>query len=378
MAEAHNVYGLLHARATFDGLAAAAPERRPFVLTRAGYAGIQRYAAVWTGDAPSRWDVLAQSPAMLMNLGLSGCAFTGSDVGGYAGRATPEMYARWMQVGALSPFFRTHCSREGNRQEPWCFGPEVETICREAIRERYALLPYVYSLAFEASRTGAPLLRPLLWEFQDDPRTHALDDQVMLGPWLLAAPVLAPGTAARDVVLPAGGWIDLRSGAVVRGGVTIRAEAPLGVCPTYLREGAIVPRAEPLPHSDARPLDHLELDCFPGPSESAFTLYEDDGESLAHTRGAYALAAWRLRREGAAIRLESSPREGTFAPPQRTLRVRLRNVAGRPGSVLVDGASLPERDGVGWPAAPGWRHDPAARCLLVACADHSGIALEVR
>jgi alpha-glucosidase len=315
---------------------------------------------------------------MLLGLGLSGVAFTGSDVGGYAGRATPELYARWMQLGALSPFFRTHCSREGDRQEPWCFGPEVEAISREAIRERYALLPYLYSLAFEASRTGAPLLRPLLWEFQEDPRTHAVEDQALLGPWLMAAPVLSPGAAARDVVLPRGRWLELRSGTVLEGGGTVRAEAPLDACPTYLREGAIVPRCEPLPWSDARPLERLELDCFPRAAESAFALYEDDGDSLAHARAVFSLVTWRLRRDGAAIRLWTGPREGTFAPAPRTLAVRLRDVAAPPASVAVDGVAVPERPDAGWPAAPGWRYDAAARCVLVACEDRPGLALEVR
>jgi alpha-glucosidase len=378
MAEAHNVYGLLHARATFEGLAAAAPARRPFVLTRAGYAGIQRYAAVWTGDAPSRWDQLAQTPAMLMNLGLSGVALAGSDVGGYGGRATPEMYARWMQVGAVSPFFRTHCSRDGNRQEPWCFGPEVEATSRAAIRERYALLPYLYSLAFEASQTGAPILRPLLWEFQGDPRTHGIEDQLLLGPWLMAAPVLTPGTGARDVLLPAGRWLDLATGAVHAGGGTLRVVAPLDVCPTFLREGGIVPRCAPLAWSDARPIDRLELDCFPGPTESSFALYEDDGDSPAHARGVFSLVTFRLRREGTSIRLACGPREGTFAPAPRTLAVRLRDVAARPAAVTADGVPLPARAGAGWPEAPGWSFDAAARCVLVACGDRPGIVIETR
>jgi hypothetical protein len=173
------------------------------------------------------------------------------------------------------------------------------------------------------------------------------------------------------------GPLDKRGRAMV---MRNTAEAPLDTCPTYLREGAIVPRCEPLPWSDARPLARLELDCFAGAAESSFALYEDDGDSLAHTRGEYALVTFRLRRERAAVRLESGPREGTFAPAPRTLAIRLRDVTARPGAVRLDGAPLPERagEGDGWPAAPGWRHDAAARCLLVACADRPGLSLEVR
>ncbi len=375
MAEAHNVYGLLMARATFEGLRAAAPDRRPFVLTRAGAAGIQRFAAVWTGDAPSRWDILSQTPAMLANLGLSGVALSGSDVGGYSGRATPEMYARWMQLGALSPFFRTHCMRDGERQEPWRFGPEVEAICREAIRARYALLPYLYSLVAEAAASGAPPLRPLVWEFQDDPATHALDDQLMLGPWLLAAPVLSAGARSREVYLPAGRWIDLATGAVEDGGRRIAAPAPLDVCPTWLREGAIVPRFEPLSFSDQRPPEHLELDCFPGAAETAFTLYEDDGESPAHERGVFSRVTYLLARTDGRVLLRAGAREGTFTPPTRILDVRFREV-GAPRAVRVNGVKVPEVAAA--PAAGGgYRTDPATRSVHVVCGDETPIEIEV-
>lgn len=375
MAEAHNVYGLLMARATHEGLRAAQPDRRPFVLTRAGAAGIQRWAAVWTGDAPSRWDVLAQTPAMLLNLGLSGCPLVGSDVGGYSGRASAEMYARWMQLGALSPFFRVHCMRDGGRQEPWAFGPEVERISREAIRERYALLPYLYSLMAEAAASGAPPLRPLVWEFQEDPRTHAVDDELLLGPWLLAAPVLAAGVRAREVYLPAGRWIELATGAVHAGERRVRVEAPLEACPAFLREGAIVPRCEPLDWSDQRRPARLLLDCFPGPSETAFTLYEDDGESPAHEGGVFSRVGYRLSGTGDRVALRAGAREGSFSPAARTLEVRLREVRA-PAAVWIGGARIPEI-APGAAEGEGYWVDPAARSVQVVCADRVPIEIVV-
>lgn len=328
---------------------------------------------MWTGDTPSRWDVLAQTPAMLMNLGLSGCALVGSDVGGYSGRATPELYARWMQLGALSPFFRVHCQKDGARQEPWAHGAEVEAICREAIRARYALLPYLYSLLAECAATGAPPLRPVVWEFQDDPRTHALDDQVMLGPWLLAAPVLAEGVRERDVYLPAGRWIDLGSGAVLEGGRHVRVAAPLRSCPMFLREGAIVPRGEPLAWSDQRPMEQLELECFPGPGETAFALYEDDGESSAHERGDSSRVTYTLSRRGRRISLQASARAGSFEPAPRRLEVRLREV-GPARAVRVDGVELaPATAG----AERGWWFEAGARTVQVRCPERAGLRIEV-
>jgi alpha-glucosidase len=315
------------------------------------------------------------SPPSISFLGLSGCPFVGSDVGGYSGRATGELYARWMQLGALSPFFRVHCMRDGGRQEPWAFGPEVERISREAIRERYALLPYLYSLMAEAAGSGAPPLRPLVWEFQDDPLTHAVDDELLLGPWLLAAPVLAPGVTAREVYLPAGRWIELATGAGHGGGRRVRVDAPLGTCPAFLREGAIVPRCEPLEWSDQRPPGRLELDCFPGASGTAFTLYEDDGETRAHERGAFSRVTYRLSRAGDRVALRADAREGTFAPAARKLEVRLREVAA-PAAVRIDGVELLEL-APGSAGSEGWRVDPAGRSVCVVCEDRVPVEIVV-
>ncbi|MBU1535097.1 hypothetical protein KKF84_07240, partial [Myxococcota bacterium] len=185
MARVHNVYALLEAQATYNGLLQALPGRRPFVLTRAGYSGIQRYAAMWTGDAPSSWPTLRNTVPMMTGLGLSGIPLAGSDVGGYSGQATPEMFARWMQVGSFSPFFRGHTEQSGNDQEPWMFGQEVEDISRAVINERYQLLPTMYSLTHNASRTGEPILRPLYYEHPDDTATYHIDDQVYMGPHLM-------------------------------------------------------------------------------------------------------------------------------------------------------------------------------------------------
>jgi len=242
MAEAHNVYGMLESRATREGLLRAAPDRRPFVLTRAGYAGIQRYAAVWTGDAPSTWVSLRQQLPTLLNLGLSGVAFVGSDVGGYSGRATPELFARWAQLGAVSPFFRGHVTQGVPDQEPWAFGTEVEDIARAQINERMRRMPYLEALFAEAETTGAPVLRALTYEFPDDPAAARIDDEAMLGPWLLVAPVLTQGASSRRVHLPPGRWFEVDSGAAWEGPADIDVGVTLAALPTFVREGAIVPR----------------------------------------------------------------------------------------------------------------------------------------
>ena len=214
--EAHNVYGLLMAQATYDGLREIRPDERPFLLTRACFSGSQRYAAAWTGDNVSSWEHLVLSLQICQSLSASGLAYCGPDIGGFAGTATPELYARWMQAGVLYPFMRTHYSHEETaEQEPWSFGPDVEAVCRDAIRLRYELLPALYSAFAACSETAEPPMKALFLEHPHDPRTHTgCDTQTYLGPALMAAPVVTEGATSREVYFPDvdGGWTDFRDG----------------------------------------------------------------------------------------------------------------------------------------------------------------------
>lgn len=341
MAEMHNVYALNEARATRAGMAAFAPDERPFLLTRAGYAGIQRHAAMWTGDAPSSWATLRGTLPMLLGMGLSGLTFSGSDVGGYSGYATPELYARWMLLGSFSPFFRAHVTTGVNDQEPWQFGVEVTDISRAAVEERYRLMPYLYSLFHEATRTGAPVLRPLVYEFQADPQTHTIDDQAMLGPSLLLAPVLEEGAEKRSIYLPPGRWFEARSGAVHEGPTTVELTVVLGALPTFVREGAIVPRRDLVQFTDEKPITTLHLDVYPAEQASTFALYEDDGHSMSYETGDHAITTYSTQRSATGATLSASPREGTFTPAPRDLVIRVRRVDHPPTAVTLSGQPLP-------------------------------------
>lgn len=332
MAALHNVYALLEARATYDALAARGT--RPFVLSRAGYAGIQRYAAVWTGDTPSTWDGLAQTLPMLLGLGVSGVPIVGSDIGGYSGNASPELYARWLALGSISPFARAHVTIGVPGQEPWRFGDEVTAIARARLEDRYRLLPYLYALAEAASRTGAPVLRPLVWEFQDDPAVATIGDQAMLGPFVLVAPVVEQGATTRRVALPAGRWHELHSGAIYDGPATIEVGAPLAALPMFVRAGAILPVTE----ADGA----LALEVYPGAAETRFTLYEDDGEAFTGTRTEVTLAP---ASDGARLTLS--------APRAQAVTVRLHGVDG--AVTAVDGAAA-------------FHHDANARAIVATLA----------
>ena len=340
MAEIHNVYALVENMATYAGLLEAVPDRRPFLLTRAGFAGIQRYAAVWTGDAASSFEALKVNLPMMLGMGLSGVPFVGSDVGGWEGSPTPELYARWIAVGALSPFYRSHVQTGTPDQEPWSFGEEVEDISRIHITWRYRLLPYFYTLFRAALERGKPLLRPMVYEFQDDLATHDLSYQAMLGPWLLAAPVVEEGADSVQFYLPAGKWLEFHSGALEEGPATVETGVTLQALPLWLREGAIVPMGPEMMYSDQAPLDPLTFELFPGPGKSSFTVYEDDGDSMAFQDGVFHSVEYTLEPTATGARFSAGPASGSYPPPPRRVVLHVRRVDLGVEAVTISGETL--------------------------------------
>ena len=276
--EIHNVYGHLMAKATYDGLLKA-DGRRPFVLTRACCAGSQKYSAGWTGDNHSLWAHLQLSLTQMMNLGLSGMNMVGSDVGGFGSDCTPELLVRWMQLGAISPFFRNHYAKGTRNQELYAFDQATMDNCRKALNLRYHLLPYIYDLAHE----DMPILRPLVLEFPDDPVCRELTDQCMLGGALLAAPVMTPSVTAGAVYLPKGTWYDYYTGKRYTGGRYILADAPADRMPLFAKAGAVIPVSVGTPQS-VEEITEVILEVFPG--NGRYVHYMDDGESMAYLNGA--------------------------------------------------------------------------------------------
>ncbi|MYW13010.1 glycosyl hydrolase, partial [Streptomyces sp. SID2563] len=239
--EAHNVYGLAMARAGYEGLARLRPEERPFLFSRSGWAGMQRYGGTWSGDVATGWPGLRASLALVLGLGLCGVPYSGPDVGGFDGSPSPELYLRWFQLGAYLPLFRTHAAIDAGRREPWEFGPEVLAGAREVLLERERLRPYWVTLARLAALTGAPYVRPLWWSAPGDRGLRDCEDAFLLGDALLVAPVLEPGVVRRAVRLPPGRWYDTVSGAVYEGPGRVVVEAPLSRVPVLARAGAVVP-----------------------------------------------------------------------------------------------------------------------------------------
>lgn len=354
-----NVYALQECRATRAFLESERPDQRAFVLSRSGHAGIQRYAALWTGDNASRWSDLRESLPMLMNLSLSGVAFCGADIGGFAWSCTPELYARWIQIGALYPFARTHTMLFARRQEPWSFGRRVEAIAKAALALRMRLLPYLEGLFRESEATGAPIWRPLFYEFPDDPAAARIEDQVMVGPALLVAPILDRGARARNVHLPAGVWTALEGGARYAGPATLRIAAPLESMPIFVRGGSVLPTQSTVGHTGEIPAEPLVLEVFSG-ADAELELVEDDGESTDYRRGDVARTPIRLfHRAGGRMRLELGARQGAFAIALRPLRIVFHGAVA-PRAVRLDARPISERG-----AAPGyWVRDGAVHVLV--------------
>jgi len=363
--EIHNVYGMENSRATFEGQLTLKPDVRPFVLTRASYAGGQRYAATWTGDNSATWNHLRLTTSMLKNLGLSGFSLAGADVGGYAGTPSAELLTKWIEIAAFQPIDRDHAEKGTGDHEVWANGPEQEQIRRHFIEERYKLLPYLYSVTEEDTHTGLPLLRPLFLEFPEAAADrHPLDidlpssGEFMVGPDLLvaAAPFLEK-VDDYDATLPSTGWYDFWTGELVElvhdrelsGDLpsdaakhpalpAVRIHPELGALPVFVRPGAILPIAPLVQSTTERPNGPLTLRVFPGP-DCGGHLYQDDGTTFAYEHGEFLRMNFtcEVSADRSHVSIHIGKHEGTFPAWWSEIVVEINGLAVKPTSVNVGG-----------------------------------------
>jgi alpha-glucosidase len=312
----HNQYALLMAMATVDGLLAALPDRRTFVLSRAGSPGIQRYAANWMGDNCSRWEHLKMSVPMALGFGVSGQPFVGADIGGFVEDGSMELLVRWYQCGTLTPFCRNHNCAGQRDQYPWVYGGAAEDLVREAIAFRYRLMPYIYTQFMLSTQTGAPVQMPLVFQYQDDLSARYLDDEYLFGSDLLVAPIFRAGDTSRHVYLPGGTWHDWRNGDVITGPRWTSASAPLASIPVYARGGSIIPLWPQAPPSTMGYFpDRIELHVFlpEEDGEAVSFLHEDDGCTFAFKQGRFLLTKFALSRRGHQLVIRASTSGQGFA-----------------------------------------------------------------
>ncbi|MEV8006066.1 glycoside hydrolase family 31 protein [Streptomyces parvus] len=313
--EAHNVYALAMARAGYEGLLRLRPEERPFLFSRSGWAGMQRYGGTWSGDVSTGWDGLRASLSLVVGLGLCGVPYSGPDVGGFDGFPSPELYLRWFQLGAYLPLFRTHSAIDAGRREPWEFGPEVLEHARAALVERERLRPYFVSLSQVARLTGAPYVRPVWWGAPGDRALRECEDAFLLGDALLVAPVLEPGVRRRAVRLPRGRWYDTVTGRAYEGPGQVLVDAPLSGVPVLARAGAVIP----VRGADGEP----ELEVWaPAPGRTGGGLVvRDAGDGWAEAQ----VERYATRWEGGRLVVERDGGEGEV-----DCRVRVRGLADAP------------------------------------------------
>lgn len=363
-AELHNVYGMQNVRATFEGLRTLQPDKRPFVITRASYAGGQRYAVTWTGDSSSTWNHLRLNTFMLKNLGLSGFSFAGADIGGFAGSPPMDLLTRWLEIGAFQPIDRDHTEKGTNDQEPWVGGPQGEALRRHYIEERYRLMPYLYTVAEETSRTGLPMMRPLFLDYPNAASDgHPLDvdpmsaGEFLMGHDLLIAPSPYPEEPdAYTVEFPTAIWYDYWTGAPVHPAparpvdaehvpvglplapkipLTTEVHPTLETLPVYVRGGAILPVA-PLTQSTAEtPRGPLTLRIYEGP-DCRGNLYQDDGESYAFEHGKFLRMSFTCSAAADGLHITVSPHEGSFPAWWTGIRLEVHEVK-LPAGVATNG-----------------------------------------
>jgi alpha-glucosidase (family GH31 glycosyl hydrolase) len=373
--EVHNIYNLLWAKTMFEGFGGYRPDERIVNLTRSGYAGIQRYGVLtWSGDVSRSFGGLAVQPAIMLNMGLSGMSYHSSDLGGFAGWTSSELYSRWIEFGAFNPVMRAH-GVDNQATEPWGFGAEAESIAARFIRLRYRLLPYIYALARENHEIGMPIVRPLFFLDPNDPTLTGKCDAYLFGPDLLVAPVVEHGQREKGVYLPEGYWVDYWTDSLYQGGSTVTVDAPLDRLPLFLRSGAIIPMQQVMDYVGAKEPDTLLLDVIPAFSglRETFTLYEDDDESLDYRQGEYAKITLSQVLTGNAadtvLDLAVAAAQGGFPEmlATRTVLASVRLVQDSPDRVYlgVDSlASYPTKSEL-LQAGDGYFYDAGLRQLLV-------------
>jgi alpha-glucosidase len=337
--EAHNLYGMLMGRASREALEKHRPGKRPFNIIRAAYAGAQRYASTWTGDNRSTWDHLKLSIGMTVNSGLAGLPFNGPDVGGFDGDCEPELFTRWIQLGAMMPYFRVHSAMNTANQEPYVWGQPYEPIIRNYINLRYQLLPYFYSLFAQSSQSGWPVLKPMFLADPTDPKLRGIEDQFMVGDALLVAPVLTKGQTEREVYLPRGRWYDYHTSLPVQGGQTIKVAAPLDTMPLFVKAGQVLPLWPVQQYIGQAKIEEVHLKVYSGNGE--VTLYEDAGEGLEYINGVYRWLYFtcKILPDGG-FSLDWR-RAGKYNPPYERVRCEVYGIQIEPKEVQLDGTSAP-------------------------------------
>jgi alpha-glucosidase len=335
--ETHNIYPNLFAKATREGFKRAAPDKRPFLASRAGFTGIHRTSVVWTGEVPSTWSHLREVPATLLNLSLSGVGMVGSTMGGATRINDPELYVRWVELACWTPLLRQGAPASIETTLPWALGENVEAAVRKSLKNRYRMTPYWYSLLHEYARSGLPPMRALVLDktFVTDPNVRNMDQEWMVGPFILVAPVLDRGTRTRTVYLPQGKWTEIQSERIYDGPVRVTVDAPLESTPLFARAGSILPSWPDQNSLTGAAPDTLIIDLYPPAAGKAsrFRHVSDDGITID---GAQSITIFGLEEKTSgqlSLKLKRVD-SGNFIPRETHLLLRFHHQPSMPRQVV--------------------------------------------
>jgi alpha-glucosidase len=341
--KAHNVYGTQMVRATYEGIKKYVYPKRPFVITRAAYAGAQRYTSTWTGDNVATWEHLWIANVQVQRMCMSGMSFVGSDIGGFAEQPNGELFARWIQLGIFHPFCRVHSSGDHGDQEPWSFDTEVTDIVRKFIELRYQLLPYLYTMFWKYTNEQAPMIKSLVYYDQEDVQTHFRTDEFIFGDQILVCPIQEPNAQGRRMYLPIGKWHNFWNGEIVEGGMEKWVDAGLDKIPMFIKEGAIIPKYPIQQYVGEIEIKKLTLNVYFKLGIEDSTVYEDDQNGYDYKKGNYSLRKFKLNGKQNELIIQQY-KDGAFITSYETFTVNLIGLPFKIGSIEVDNVKVALKD----------------------------------
>jgi alpha-glucosidase len=333
------------------------PNERPFVLTRAAYAGTQRYAATWTGDNISTWNHLRMSTPLMLNLGISAYPLVGTDVGGFAGSPTPELLTRWIELGVFNPIYRDHTANDTADQEPWAHGHQYEAIRKRYIELRYRLLPYIYTSMEESFRAGIPLMRPIFLEYPQAKEFYGDERDFFFGNDFLVEPVVTEMVDPEEIKLPPGTWYDFWSATRFTDKDKIVLSPKLDELPLYVRAGSIMPMQPVIQATNETPSGPLELRVYPG-DNCRGSLYQDDGRSYGYEKGEFLRVTYACTVSSNAIGVSSHIESNGRAPWWNAAEVRVYGLTASPKEILLGDQTL-----------TGWHYDNESHAVTFGVPD---------
>eukprot|EP01133_Synstelium_polycarpum_P016463 gene16464-19578_t len=311
--KAHNIYGMQMVRSTYDGLKKLMRNKRPFTITRAGYAGMQRYGCVWTGDNVATWEHLRIGNIQCQRMSVSGVPFCGTDIGGFSGEPDGELFTRWIQMGTFSPFMRAHSAGDTAEREPWSFGEPFTSINRKFIELRYRLMPYIYSVFWEHHRYGFPILRPMVMLEQDKVSNHYREDEFTFGDKIMVCPVLEQGAISRIVYLPKGKWYNFWTQELLEGEKEHHVQASIEIMPLFVRAGSVIPEYPVMQYVGEKNVEEVLLNIYYADYEVNSFFFEDHGDTFAYEQDIYSEKKFRVRGDEKSLLIEQTI-DGLYTP----------------------------------------------------------------